>query len=316
MTNKFYKTFIGIDVSKDTLDVFISDTKSHKQCFNNKQSLGAFIKTLKVYSEDTCFILETTGGYERVSCDYLYSKGFMVYRVNTRHVKNFIRSLGQEAKTDRLDAKALSLYGKERYESLTPYVPLTVTQKRLQDYAKRRRDLKDMLVKEKNRYQSPSYKDLKSSIKPIIKAIEQEIQKLEQALEQIIENDPCLKEKAELLSSFKGVGKATVFELLAHIPELGTLSRRQVASLAGVAPFAKDSGTYKGKRRIKGGRQDLRAALFMAALSAVQYNKKIKDFYNRLIKNGKKPMVAITACMRKMIVILNAIIRDKKPCKI
>jgi transposase len=316
MTNKLYKNFIGIDVSKDTLDVFISDTKAHKQCLNKEQSLGSLIKSLNINSKDTCFILETTGGYERAACDYLYAHGFVVYRVNTRHVKNFIRSLGQEAKTDKLDARALCLYGQERYQSLCPYVPLTVNQKRLNDYAKRRRDLKQILVQEKNRYKSPSYRDLKSSIDPIIKALEQEIEKLEEALEQIIESDPCLKERADLLSSFKGVGKATIFEILAHIPELGTLSRRQVAALAGVAPFAKDSGTYKGQRRIKGGRQNLRAALFMAALSAVQYNKVLKEFYNRLIQNGKKPMVALTAAMRKMIVILNAMIRDMKPCNI
>ncbi len=169
-----------------------------------------------------------------------------------------------------------------------------------------------MLVKEKNRLKAPTYADLHSSVQFMIKTLENQIKKVDQLLEHMIESNRELTQKAKLLQTFKGVGPATIYLLLADMPELGHLTRRQAGALAGVAPFAKDSGKMQGLRRIKGGRQSIRSALFMASLSACRYNPTMKAFYQKLLNAGKKPIIAMTACMRKMITILNAMIRDNK----
>ena len=227
------KNFVGIDVSKDKLDVFLLPQNIYKQCSNTPKALKSTLKSLKCKSDETFVVLETTGGFEQKACKTLTEENFYLHRANTRHVKNFVRSLGQEAKTDRLDAKALAIYGTERHKKLAIYKPLKSKQKKLQDYAKRRLDLKQMLVKEKNRLKAPTYDGLQASVKTIIKAFEKEIMLLEEKLKQIISTDPDLTRKAELLQSFKGIGEATAYQLLADMPELGTLTRRQAGALAG-----------------------------------------------------------------------------------
>ncbi len=312
MVKNTCKTFIGIDVSKHTLDVYILPNKIYRHTNNTAKDLNSLLRELKINRSESFFVLETTGGYEQIACKLLCKKDYLVHRANTRQVKNFIRSLGQEAKTDRLDARALALYGEERYQKLDLFTPLSVDQQKLQNLAKRRLDLKQMLVKEKNRLKAPTYADLHSSVQFMIKTLENQIKKVDQLLEHMIESNPELTQKAKLLQTFKGVGPATIYLLLADMPELGHLTRRQAGALAGVAPFAKDSGKMQGLRRIKGGRQSIRSALFMASLSACRYNPTMKAFYQKLLNAGKKPIIAMTACMRKMITILNVMIRDNK----
>lgn len=303
-----YANYAGIDVGKFTLEIaFINEHQTH--CYtNNKEGWRAFWKEHKKNLKNTLVVLETTGWYERGVLHYLAGKNVAVHRAPARQVKQFIASYGRLAKTDAIDAKALAQYAKERAENLACYDIPTKTQEKLQILYSRNLDLKKMLVQEKNRLQAPGCENILSSIKTVLHILEIEAKKILQEIKKIIDNNPILLKKYDALKTIDGIGDITAMALLASMPELGEINRKQAASLAGLAPHPRDSGIKTGYRKTKGGRGGIKEILNMAALGAIRKKQsKLQEFYIHLIQNNhKKPMVALTAVKRKIIIIANA----------
>jgi transposase len=310
MTLKSYHNFIGIDIGKYEFVVNQYNTFTTQSFKNDPQGFTAFYKAFKPLLKKALVVLETTGGYELPLLLYLHQIKVATHRANTCQVKNFILSLGTLAKTDKLDAIALARYGYERHPLLSVFVANEAALK-LYELAQRRNDLKKMIVQEKNRIQAPRCNQIvKESCKQMIALLEQQLKEMDQYLQTLVNADPVLKEKQKILDDIKGIGPVVAIALLCFMPELGTLSQKEVASLAGLAPYAQESGKYKGKRRIKGGRSEVRTYLFMAAMAASKSNSRFKVFYDSLIARGKLPMVALTALMRKILIVANARIKE------
>ena len=307
MTELKNNTFIGIDVSKYKLDIFNSKTGEFVEIDNTKAAIRKYIRALEL-SEDLYIIIDLTGGYEALCVNEFYVKGYNIIRAEGRKVKAFARALGISAKTDKIDANILAQYGEKCFNTLRLYQPYNNQIKKL---VMRLSDIKQLLQQEKNRLKAPDNMQIVTrSIKQLINIYEKEIAKLENEIEIIIENDEELRKKYKLLLEQKGIGKKVAYILLGLLPELGYLNRREIAALAGVAPFARDSGTINGYRRTGTGRIDVKKALFIAALVAIKYDEKMNSFYTNLTSRGKKKMVAVTATMRKIIITLNAKIKD------
>ena len=306
MTELKNNTFIGIDVSKYKLDIFNSKTGEFVEIDNTKAAIRKYIRALEM-SEDLYVIIDLTGGYEALCVNEFYVKGYNIIRAEGRKVKAFARALGISAKTDKIDANILAQYGEKCFNTLRLYQPYNNQIKKL---VMRLSDIKQLLQQEKNRLKAPDNMQIVTrSIKQLINIYEKEIAKLENEIEIIIENDEELRKKYKLLLEQKGIGKKVAYILLGLLPELGYLNRREIAALAGVAPFARDSGTINGYRRTGTGRVDVKKALFIAALVAIKYDEKMNLFYTNLTSRGKKKMVAVTATMRKIIITLNAKIK-------
>ena len=306
MTELKNNTFIGIDVSKYKLDIFNSKTGEFIEIDNTKAAIRKYIRALEM-SEDLYIIIDLTGGYEALCVNEFYVKGYNIIRAEGRKVKAFARALGISAKTDKIDANILAQYGEKCFNTLRLYQPYNNQIKKL---VMRLSDIKQLLQQEKNRLKAPDNMQIVTrSIKQLINIYEKEIAKLENEIEIIIENDEELRKKYKLLLEQKGIGKKVAYILLGLLPELGYLNRREIAALAGVAPFARDSGTINGYRRTGTGRVDVKKALFIAALVAIKYDEKMNLFYTNLTSRGKKKMVAVTATMRKIIITLNAKIK-------
>jgi transposase len=309
-----YQSFFGIDIGKSEFVSYRRGEQKTKTYQNNKKGFTKFLKEHKDTAHQSLIVLETTGGYESAILDFLADKDICAHRADNRKVKNFIRSFGQQAKTDALDAKALAQYGYERHEHLQLHAKRNANNEKLRLLSERMLDLKQMLVQEKNRYQAPLNSCLRSGIKTVIQCLEKQILKTEQEIENIVATDDIIKRKKEVLLSVPGIGNTTALSLLSFLPELGTINRKQVASLCGVAPFAKESGAKKYYRRTTVGRSNMRPILFMAAMAASRTKEnKISEFYHRLVTEGKKPMVALVATMRKIVVIANARIKNNLP---
>lgn len=308
-----YNNFIGIDIGKFTFVVAVHGEKESKEYENTHLGINQFIKDHKKLLPTSLCILESTGGYEMTLLLTLCEQGISVHKANTRKVKNFIRSYGNAAKTDRLDAKALALYGFERAQSLALYAPQSTQAYQLYELTQRRNDLKQMLVAEKNRLKSPRAEFVKGSIQTIIDTLSSELIEITTAIDALIDSDVVLKEKQRILKTIPGIGNIIANELIVLLPELGELNRRQIASLVGVAPVAKDSGKSNGYRRTGHGRCGIKPALFMAAMAARNSNSHLKLFYESLLARGKLKMVALTALMRKIIVIANARLKNIQP---
>jgi transposase len=301
-----YHNFIGIDIGKYNFVAFDNKTNITKEYENNGLGFKAFIEDYKEVLSTSLCVLETTGGYELELLYTLCELNLPVHRADTRKVKNFIRSFGNKAKTDALDAKALAKYGMERAETLEVFKPQSTQEIILFQLVKRRDDLKRMLVAEKNRLQTPSsLKLIRKSCERLIKQLNVNIEAITQEIKLIINNDPVLKEKQKILKTIPGIGDIVAFELLILLPELGQLDRRKIASLAGLAPMAKDSGRYIGYRKTGAGRSSIKPILFVAAMAARNSKSELKTFYENLIARGKKKMVALVALMRKILVIAN-----------
>ena len=306
MTELKNNIFIGIDVSKYKLDIFNSKTGEFIEIDNTKAAIRKYIRALEL-SEDLYIIIDLTGGYEALCVNEFYVKGYNIIRAEGRKVKAFARALGISAKTDKIDANILAQYGEKCFNTLRLYQPYNNQIKKL---VMRLSDIKQLLQQEKNRLKAPDNMQIVTrSIKQLINIYEKEIAKLENEIEIIIENDEELRKKYKLLLEQKGIGKKVAYILLGLLPELGYLNRREIAALAGVAPFTRDSGTINGYRRTGTGRIDVKKALFIAALVAIKYDEKMNLFYTNLTSRGKKKMVAVTATMRKIIITLNAKIK-------
>lgn len=302
-----YHTFLGIDIGKSEVFVGIHGSKTTLSFLNSKEGFKKFLQSYKKELPHALVILETTGGYETLFLNALLDKNIAVHRANTRHVKSFIRSWGKLGKSDALDAQALALYGYERHKVLPLFQKQSPELLKLASLAQRRQDLTQMLVQEKNRLKSPqndSY--IIQSCEQMIQMLNTQISSISLEIENIIKNNPLFQKQKEILSTIPGVGPIVSSLLLAYLPELGQLNRRQIASLCGLAPHPYESGQKIGYRKTKGGRQHVRSVLFIAAMAARNSNSPLKAFYEKLISKGKKKMVALTALMRKIITIANA----------
>lgn len=302
-TTEKYNTFIGIDVSKDTLEIFNSATGELTSLENDKAAISKYIKAL-AFSKETLVVIDLTGGYEALCVSCFTLKGFDVIRAEGVKVKGFAKAIGQKAKTDAIDARLLAEYGEKCYEKLRLYEPFPNPIKPL---VVRLAEVKDIHQQEKNRFQAPDMPALvKRGVGRVLKTLESEILLLETEILKVIKADKSLYARYRLLKEQKGVGDKTAFVLLGLLPELGHINRRAIAALAGVAPYAKDSGTLNGYRFTRIGRKDVKKALFIIALSAVHYDKKWQKVYEDFQRKGKKKMVALTAVMRRILISLNA----------
>lgn len=306
-----YSSFIGIDIGKQEVVVAAYGSQSTQSFPNSANGFKEFFNFYKKNLRSCLVILETTGGYERLFLNALLDKNISIHRANTRQVKSFIRSWGKYGKSDALDAQALALYAYERHKSLEIFQKQDPKMLKLSALVQRRQDLTQMLVQEKNRLKSPQNNPfIQQSYKQVIRALEEQVSSLSSEIDQIISVDPSLQAQQKILQSIPGIGPKVSSFLLACLPELGHLNRRQIASLCGLAPHPFESGQKIGYRKTKGGRAHIRSILFMAAMSARKSNSHLKAFYENLISKGKKKMVALTALMRKIIVIANAKLKN------
>ena len=299
--------FVGIDVSKAQLDVAIRPSGEEESFANDKVGIKALVKRLAKI-EPTLIVLEATGGYERQVTRALVSADLPVVVVNPRQVRDFAKATGQLAKTDSIDAAVLAHFAEVIRPELRP-LPDVVTLE-LRALTARRRQILEMIAAENNRLAMTS-KAVRKHIDAHVHWLEQGLERVEKDLDRSIKQSPIWKENDELLRSAKGIGPVTSHTLLAELPELGTLNRKQISALVGVAPFNRDSGSLKGRRSIWGGRAPVRCALYMATLVATRRNPVIRDFYKRLTAKGKLFKVALVACMRKLLTILNSMIKHK-----
>lgn len=305
-----YHNFIGIDIGKYSFMVACHGKNNVKEYENTSSGIRAFFKEFRQELPRALVVLETTGGYEMDVLLSICDKEIAVHRANTRKVKSFIRSFGHGAKTDALDAKALAFYGCERHKILDLFVPASPHLLTLYALVQRRHDLKKILVAEKNRSRGPKAGPIRESCAIVIHTIEAQIQLISSKIEELILQDPVLKGRQKVLMTIPGVGKIVSQELISLMPELGTLNRKQAACLAGLAPRSNDSGKHKGYRSTGYGRQGVKPMLFLAAMAARTSHSHLQDVYNNFIKRGKKKMVALTALMRKIIVIANARLKN------
>lgn len=301
--------FVGIDVSKGHLDIAVHPSAQQWRSSHTESGIALLVERLRLLCP-TLVVLEASGGWERQVTRALAQAKLPVAVVNPRQVRNFARASGKLAKTDILDAQVLAQFALAMRPEPRP-LPDEQTQQ-LQDLVRRRRQLVEMLTAEKKRLgQAPQ--QLRERIATHVQWLEEELQQLEQELEQLQQSCPAWQEKSQLLCSVPGVGPGLASTLLAYLPELGHLNRKQIAALVGVAPFNRDSGTLRGKRAVWGGRAQVRAVLYMSAVAAVRCNEVIRGFYQRLRAAGKPAKVALVACMRKMLTILNAMVKQWTP---
>lgn len=300
--------FVGIDISKARLDVAILPADQSWSVPNTEEGIKELTAQIAQVGPPTTILMEATGGLERRILAALAAAALPVIAINPRNVRDFAKALGRMAKTDRLDARVLALFAQRVRPDCRP-LPDDQT-RALQELMSRRRQIIDMLNAEQNRLLVADAPKVRREIVDHISWLKKRIHIVDYDLDQSIKDSEAWKAKTNLLKSAKGIGRVTALTLLSQLPELGTLSHKKIAALVGIAPFNCDSGTLRGKRRIWGGRAEVRAVLYMATLTATRFNKPIKEFYQRLLAAGKLPKVALVAAMRKLLSILNAMVRD------
>jgi len=307
------KIVVGIDVAKAKLDVAVGSDGEVWQVGNDEAGHKELARKL-AESPIKLVVMEASGGYEAMVAAALWAAGIQVAVVNPGQVRDFIKGMGQRAKTDAIDARMLAKFGETAEFDIR--APLDEEARQLQWLVLRRRQLLEMLTMEKNRRgllpAGPARKNLDKHIKWLEKAIDLAGKDVDGA----VRNSPLWREKEDLLRSFKGIGRVTARTLIAELPELGKINRKKIASLVGVAPFNQDSGIFQGQRRIEGGRAHVRTVLYMAALTAARWNPAIRATYQRLVARGKKKKVALVACIRKVLAILTAMVRDSARCRL
>jgi transposase len=305
-----HKVSVGIDVSKATLDLAIHETGESWSINNDGHDCATLASKLKQLGA-TSIVLEATGGFETLIVATLSAAGLPVIRVNPRQVRDFAKATGQLAKTDRLDCRILAHFA----AAIDPPVrPLKSDEtQHLEALLARRRQIVEMLVAERNRLTNNHDRAVVKDLQAHIAWLKRRLQSSDAELQRVLKSSPAWRERDHLLRSVPGVGPVLSLTLLAQLPELGRLNRREIAKLVGVAPFNWDSGQWRGSRHIWGGRASVRSPLFMATLCAIRINPIIKSFYRRLIIAGKAPRVAITACMRKLLTILNVMVKTQTP---
>lgn len=304
------QSWIGIDVAKATLDLHILPSGQTHTLPNTKAGHEQLRKLLP--RPALCLIvLEATGGYERELVADLADASYPVAVINPKRARDFARALGLVAKTDRIDARVLALFA-EKVQP-TPVEKTPEKQAEIQQLVARRRQLIDLRTQEANRWDVTRAKAARKSIQAVLNTLEAQVRDIEKAIEALVEADDDWRNKAQLIESVPGLGTVTATTVVADVPELGKLNRQQISALVGLAPYNNDSGPRKGKRSIAGGRKSVRCVLYMAAMAAKRFNPVIKAFAQRLAQHGKPHKVVITACMRKLLVILNSIIKSRRP---
>lgn len=301
--------FIGIDVSKEHLDIAISDHPKVQTVPNDAAGISALTTQFQSL-QPTLIVVESTGGYEASLVAELFAAGLPIARVNPGRVREFAKSVGQLAKTDRIDAQILVRFAQAVRPSLVQ-LP-SVEAQAFAALVARRRQLIEMLIAEQNRLGTAPL-----SVQPRIQKhlgwLQEELDALNQDIQEELDRDAHWQSQSDLLRSVPGIGPITVITLIAELPELGHLNRKQIAALVGIAPLNRDSGRKHGKRRTQGGRSQVRSVLYMATLTATRFNPVIKSFYQRLLATGKVKKVALVACMRKLLTILNAMLKQHRP---
>jgi transposase len=303
--------YVGIDVSKDRLDVAVLGEKAIVQVPNTKGGVTKLTKQMRALNP-MLIVVEATGGYEEAVVQGLFAAGLPVALVSPQRVRQYAKARGILAKTDGIDANNLAEYGKQIQPRL--FVGKSEAGRRLSGLVGRRKQLVEMEKAEKNRLRMANA-EISASIQTVIACLAGEVERVEEEIAKFMKEQPDFAQQEKLLRSAKSVGSVTAASLLADLPELGKLDRKEIAALVGVAPMNHDSGRKRGYRKTKGGRPEVRSVLYMSALSAIRYNPTIQAHYDQLVKRGKEKKVAITACMRKMLTILNAMIRDQVPFK-
>jgi transposase len=308
------EVYVGIDVSSDKLDVAVWGEKNCLEVPNSKKGITKLVKILR--ERKPCLIVvEATGGYEEAVVLALFEAGLPVALVSPQRVRQYAKAKGLLAKTDQIDAQVLAEFGKQLRPRL--FRGKREEQKRLSALLGRRKQLNEMLQAEKNRLRTNAQsQSLQQSLKHVIRCLKTELKAIDQEIEQFLQEHQELQEQETLLRSAKSIGRVTAATLLADLPELGQLDRKEIAALVGVAPMNRDSGRKRGYRKTQGGRPQVRSALYMSALTGIRYNPILKAQYQQLVKRGKEKKVAITACMRKMLTILNAMMRDQQPFRL
>lgn len=298
---------VGVDVAKRHWDVAVSGERRVRRFVADESGLAELLSWLDELAP-SLICLEATGGYETSLVEALQAHGQRLKVVNPRQVRDFARAMGELAKTDRIDAQMIARFG--AVTNPEPDEPLGENQRKLRALRVRRQQMIDAITQEKNRLGVARDADSRRSLERAIDFYRQEVAEIDQRIAELTAADATLRRRVELLAAVPGVGVATAAGLLAELPEIGTLNRGQAAKLAGLAPINRDSGTLRGKRMIGGGRTGVRRALYMATLVATRFNAVIRRHYQQLLQKGKPKMVALTACMRKLLVILNAIIKN------
>ena len=309
MTKQCPSVNVGVDVGKATLDVYLFERDRMFSVPNEDRAIAALIGRLSRYRLER-IVIEATGRLEQPFVRAACAKGLPVVIVSPLKIRRFAGAIGQLAKTDEIDARLIARFA----ATLKPVAQPTPDPKAqlIKDLVVRRRQLTTLRTMEKNRREVMP-EPLQPSINRMIEALDGEIESLEELIQHALEQHAAWRHKRDLLTSMPGIGRSVASTLIGDLPELGALSRRQIAALTGVAPFNRDSGTFRGKRRIRGGRAHSRTALFLSAMVATRHNPDIKRFYERLLQAGKHKKVALTACIRKIVTALNAMLRDNKP---
>jgi transposase len=297
--------YVGIDVAKDTLEVCVGEGVARWTVANDLVGIRKLEARLKEINP-AAVALEATGGREMLCVSVLYAAGLPVVVLNPRQVRDFARAAGVLAKTDAIDARVLALFA-DRMRPERRSLP-TAEETALRELVTRRTQLIDMRTAEQNRLDTARSRGVAKDIAGVITMLNRRIARLDSDIDRTIKQSPLWCEKDAILTSMPSIGNTTSHKLIADLPELGRLDRRAIVSLTGLAPMNNDSGTFRGKRSIRGGRKNVRAALYMPTLSAIRCNPVIHDFYHRLIAAGKPKKLAIVACMRKLLTILNAMI--------
>lgn len=309
MTKSLRNVNVGVDVSKDTLDVYLLERDLSLSVPNHEHAIASLIKRLARYRLER-IVIEATGRLEHAFVSAAITKGLPVVVVAPLKIRRFAEAAGQLAKTDAIDARLIARFAAALKPVARP--AFDPSSQSIKDLVVRRRQLTSLRTIEKNR-RGVMPEALQPSIDRIIETLDRELESLEQLIGHAIEQHAAWRHKRDLLTSMPGIGPSVASTLIGDMPELGSLSRRQIAALTGVAPFNRDSGNFRGKRRIRGGRAHSRTALYLSAMVAIRYNPAIKRFYQRLVQTGKHKKVALTACIRKIVTALNAMLRDNTP---
>lgn len=299
---------VGVDISKDTLDIFVYEKGLHWQVSNSPDGIKQLLRRLAHYRV-LRLVMEATGRYEFALAEAAYAKNIPVCIIKPLTIRRFAGAIETLAKTDRIDAEVIGEFAAIIQPTPTPQKSKNLIA--IKNLIARRRQIMGMRTQEMNRLKIMG-KDSMPSCERIIRCFDKEIQRIETKLQKHVDQQAEWSEKQSLLLTAPGVGNTLVYTLLADLPEIGTLNNKQISKLVGVAPINRDSGRLRGKRRIQGGRASIRSTLYMATLSSTQCNPVIRAFYNKLVAQGKHKKVAITACMRKFIIMLNAMVRDNE----
>lgn len=300
---------IGIDVAKQYFDLHILKTGQDRRMENSTAGIGKCVALCNKIKPEL-IVMEATGGYELTLAATLQAEGFAVAVVNPRRIRDFARAAGQIAKTDKLDARIIAQFA-ATMEPM-PTEQINENTQKLKALMARRNQLVELHTAESNRLEHADGKEIRRSIAAVLKIIESQLKTIDRQITEHIDNTPQLRQRSEILDSVPGIGPTTANMLVTELPELGHLNRRQIAALVGVAPIARDSGTFRGKRMTGGGRKKIRSRLFMPTLVAVRHNPILRAYYNKLLCRGKCKMVALVAVMRKLICIMNTMAKNNQ----